>query len=1026
VGDDRVIPMARMTDDTALLPESAYVTGAAPALRATTRVGAALAADMYLSDDPLGVLDPVSPGDLPGALFVPDLALGRLVETPAEITSVVATFIAQDGVLDLSTVDPDLGHKVLLTGYDFLTSVATQARKRWKAALGVDTPAGSLAPVDGSLIGSSWGHGDPTARAAELRAHLAGNGGERYAVVSLNGHASHWEEGVPGTDPQDISGLGSLELYGNDACHPAPPELPSLAFEGAFVYALGCHGGLSVPGSCAGDADNSLDLPQTFLSRGAVAYLGNTGYGWGLRNGIGYSARLTQLLTEELTSGGTRVVGESVLRAKRRYVLESPRFDPYDLKVLMQWTTFGLPMYAVRTGIGETASREARPEPKPGETMTEALGPVLVEKTLRTATAAPDLAARAEGEALPPYLTQLNLRFDLSGPGVYRKHDSLGDDLEALPGCPDPDGCYYTLNGLVDRGSGAADLPIQPYLVYDSRLSGTSQHGVLWKGGTYVEDPDFRFVVATLVSNAAPSTDHGSTPRMAIIRPTEQRLVVGPDSPGCRPSDLELNSLTVAGGEAGKVHDTDPAFTINRLYRSVTLEALYFNDTVTPTNNCDRTGPSIGSGPYGGQYHRVSGAGLEWAVSPPEAVWRVLVVHNNNSVDALGEGSWIPLELEDDGTGTFRGRADLTPGRRVTYVIQAVDHRGNVTWLDYQATELPDSGVPLGIPQPTDVVMPVLPPVVVAGMSPTSGPVGTMVTLTGTGFTGATAVRLAGTSSSFQVLSDTLLVFFVPPEAASGTAQVTGPGGTGTSAGNFTVTWPSLSVGDVIVPLGPGPTTASFPVTLAGTRILPVTVAWATQDGSAVAGTDYLAGSGVLELPPGTDAGTIDVDVLGVSPPSTTKSFQVLLSSPVNAELADPSATGTLLGTGGGTKLATLPPCRVIDTRIGTGPLAGPPLEPYPARRVFVLTGTCGIPAGAKAVVANITVAAPASSGDLRIYPGDLSSLDAGPSSAISFTAGKTRANNALIKLAPDGSIAVENNSGATADFILDVAGIFQ
>ncbi len=476
---------------------------------------------------------------------------------------------------------------------------------------------------------------------------------------------------------------------------------------------------------------------------------------------------------------------------------------------------------------------------------------------------------------------------------------------------------------------------------------------------------------------------------------------MGPDSPGCRPSDLELNSLTVAGGEAGKVHDTDPAFTINRLYRSVTLEALYFNDTVTPTNNCDRTGPSIGSGPYGGQYHRVSGAGLEWAVSPPEAVWRVLVVHNNNSVDALGEGSWIPLELEDDGTGTFRGRADLTPGRRVTYVIQAVDHRGNVTWLDYQATELPDSGVPLGIPQPTDVVMPVLPPVVVAGMSPTSGPVGTMVTLTGTGFTGATAVRLAGTSSSFQVLSDTLLVFFVPPEAASGTAQVTGPGGTGTSAGNFTVTWPSLSVGDVIVPLGPGPTTASFPVTLSGARLLPVTVAWATQDGSAVAGTDYLAGSGVLELPPGTDAGTIDVDVLGVSPP-------------------------TLPGAGGGTKLATLAPCRVIDTRVGTGPLAGPALQPYPARRVFVLAGACGIPPGAAAIVANLTVAEAGAPGDLKVYPGDLSSAEAGASSAISFAAGKSRANNALVKLAPDGSIAVESSSTATVQLVLDVSGYFR
>jgi hypothetical protein len=301
-----------------------------------------------------------------------------------------------------------------------------------------------------------------------------------------------------------------------------------------------------------------------------------------------------------------------------------------------------------------------------------------------------------------------------------------------------------------------------------------------------------------------------------------------------------------------------------------------------------------------------------------------------------------------------------------------------------------------------------------------------MVTLTGTGFSGATSVRLAGTSSSFQVLSDTLIVLFVPPEAGTGKVQVTGPGGTGESAASFTVTWPSLSVGDVIVPLGPGPTTASFPVTLTGTRVLPVTVAWATQDGSAVAGTDYLSGSGVLELPPGTDSGRIDVDVLGVSPPSATKSFQLVLSSPVNAVLSDSSAIGTLLGSGEATRLTSLPPCRVVDTRFGTGPLEGPPLPPFPDRRVFVLTGTCGIPAGAKAVVANITVAAPEAGGDLKIYPGDLPSGAVPASSAISFSAGKTRANNALIRLASDGSIAVENNSGATTGFILDVAGYFQ
>ena len=106
-----------------------------------------------------------------------------------------------------------------------------------------------------------------------------------------------------------------------------------------------------MPGAARRTRTTRLDLPQTFLSRGVVAYVANTGYGWGLKHGIGYGERLSELLTEELTQGGTVAVGEAVRRAKQRYYLETPRFDGYDEKSLMQWALFGLPMYAVKTGI---------------------------------------------------------------------------------------------------------------------------------------------------------------------------------------------------------------------------------------------------------------------------------------------------------------------------------------------------------------------------------------------------------------------------------------------------------------------------------------------------------------------------------------------------------------------------------------------------------------------------------------------------------------------------------------------------
>ena len=52
------------------------------------------------------------------------------------------------------------GHKVLVTGYDFLTDSAAKAcASAGRRAFGVATPDGSPAPVDGSLVGGTWGLG---------------------------------------------------------------------------------------------------------------------------------------------------------------------------------------------------------------------------------------------------------------------------------------------------------------------------------------------------------------------------------------------------------------------------------------------------------------------------------------------------------------------------------------------------------------------------------------------------------------------------------------------------------------------------------------------------------------------------------------------------------------------------------------------------------------------------------------------------------------------------------------------------
>lgn len=211
----------------------------------------------------------------------------------------------------------------------------------------------------------------------------------------------------------------------------------------------------------------------------------------------------------------------------------------------------------------------------------------------------------------------------------------------------------------------------------DLRLEGVNLNGALWKGGTYEQENVWM-----------PTT----TPDIVLPKPDPPAAGGGGEAAGgaAEGAAVEAADETVEHSLCQAVGSEPDDLPVPAGMRRIDLELLYSRNSGDFGASCDRNGPAIDEGPLNGLYHSLDAqeSSVEWIVpvSDEAGVWRVVVVYDAG-LDAEGMGSWVPLELTEGASGIWQGTLKLPEtASRLTYFIQAVDQRGNVSWTSYDAT----------------------------------------------------------------------------------------------------------------------------------------------------------------------------------------------------------------------------------------------------------------------------------------------------------------------------------------------------
>ena len=424
IGNDDVIPFFRHPDQALLANERNYVPPVqdATASQASLRLGYVLGQDRYGTTVELSSKSDTLP--------LPDLAVGRLVETPAQVITMLDAYLStSDGVVAAPS-------SALVTGYDFLEDSANAISDELTIGLGstvteLITPR-DVAPTDDL----SW-------TADQLRDLLLNN---RYDIGFLAGHFS-----------------ANSALAADYSTRLLSSELAASTVDmtNSLIFSAGCHSGYNIVDSHGvPNVTAEPDWAQAFAMKGATLIAG-TGYQYGDTDFIEYSERLYLEFSQALRAGtGPVAIGQALVAAKQTYLAETQELRPLHEKSLIEATLFGLPMLRIEmpAGRGDDAAESS---------IVESTSPF-------TSNPGQTLGLTYADVTIAPDLTQVNVPLTIIG--------AEGEEVDSATAS------YFTGSDGVLSNTAEPTLPLESFNV---GVADTVLRGVGFRGGSFSDMAEF-------------------------------------------------------------------------------------------------------------------------------------------------------------------------------------------------------------------------------------------------------------------------------------------------------------------------------------------------------------------------------------------------------------------------------------------------------------------------------------------------------------------------------------------------------